>query len=135
MAGLSVSVRPGDGGFLVLGWLARVMISIALVGIMLFDSLVLIRGHVHVENTTQAAADAATSSYETNHDYAAARAAAVQAAEMGQETLPANGFTIVHGDVVVTLDGHVDTLIVGHLPGLRSFATPTATVREAIPAS
>jgi hypothetical protein len=135
MAGVSASERPGDSGFLVLGWLARIVITIAIVGTVLFDSLVMIRGHVHVENTTQAAADAATSSYAANHDYAAARAAAVQAADVGQETLPPNGFTIVGGSVVVTLDGQVDTLILGHLPGLRQFATPTATVREAIPAS
>jgi hypothetical protein len=127
--------KRGDDGSLVIGWLGRIAITVALVGIMLFDGIAMIRGHLHAENTAQAAADAAASTFTSTHDYEAALTAARTAAIDGDETMSATGFSIAHGFVIVTLDGHVDTLILGHVPGLSGAANPTITIREALPAS
>jgi hypothetical protein len=129
------SLPTGEHGFLVLGWLAKIMITVAIVGIVLFDGIAMARGHLHAQNTAQAAADAAAGQYASTHDYESSLRAAQQAAISGDDEVPIGGFTIVHGIVVVTVDGHVDTLVLGHVPGLGGAANPSATVREAIPAS
>jgi hypothetical protein len=119
--------RP-DRGDIVLGWLTRVIIALALLGVVVFDGLSLAVAHFAAIDDADSAADSASEAWLATHDLSAAlQAAQVSAAEHGE--------TVQQGSLNVDPDGtaHVEitreatTLVVHRIPLLRSLTTITAS--------
>src|SRR4051794_16893203 len=111
----------------VIGWLTRVTIVLALLGVLVFDSSALLVGRVSVADHADTAAQAAADSWHAQHSEAAALVAAEQSA--GSDKVVPDSLQIA-SDGATTLQLHrtVSTMVVRHLPQrLRQLASVTET--------
>jgi hypothetical protein len=127
----------GDAGALVVGWLTRIAITLALVGTLAFDgvSIAIARAHVNdiASDTADTAADTYTEAFSTSQALTAARAKAVS--EGG--TLADADLVIVRTgahNVTVTVTVHYvpGTALLGHLPGTGQLGQTTATATRTV---
>lgn len=115
-----------DSGFFMVGWLTKIAVTFAIVGVLGFDGISLALGHVRIQDAAGQAATAASSAYGAKQDVAAATAAAQKAALENDATLAALQFA--GGNVTATVHGSIGTLLVKHLPGTHDLVSPTAAV-------
>lgn len=115
----------GDGGGIVLGWLTKLAVVMALVGVVLFDGLSIAASRLSIEDQGLKAARAASSQWQRSGDiqlaYDAAVVAAVEANTLN-EVLPT---TFVAGpDGTVDLDMHREaaTLVVHRIGWVADWA-------------
>ena len=118
--------RSRDDGFFSLGWLSRIVVTFAIVGVLALDGISLATGHLRIDDAASQAATAASSAYGPNADEAAARTAAEKAAQDADTTLTA--LTFSDGNVTAKVHGTIHTVLVGHLPGMAGVASPSAVV-------
>jgi hypothetical protein len=127
-------VRPrraeADHGAVVVGWFARIAITIALVGLVSFDCISIALARAHVNDIASDSADAAAVQYQLHpnaHD--ALAAAMAQAGTEGGSVAP-DGLVITQAGRVTTLRITVHlvpgTTLLGHLPGTGSLTETTA---------
>ncbi len=110
---------------MVLGWLTRITLLLALVAVLGYDGIALGVAQMSVRDAANTAASAALDSYHQRGDDTSAYAAA-------EATLPADE-QVVDGSLTLTSDGEVDlkvhkqvhTLVVKHLPHLKTWADVT----------
>ena len=124
--------RPDDRGDIVLGWLTRLTVVLAVLGVIGFDLVSVGAGHLAAEDRAQDAARAAVSSYRSEKDvqraYEAALADVSADGKVGDAIDPA-GFSVAEdGSVTLTVVHTSPTLLVEKISPLRRFATATATV-------
>ena len=115
-----------EGGFFTLGWLTRIMVTFAIVGVLAVDGVSLAQGHLRIDDAASNAATAASTAYGTKADVPAARAAAQKAARDSDTTLTHLSFA--DGSVTATVHGTISTVVIGYLPGTRSLVSPSAIV-------
>jgi hypothetical protein len=118
----------GDRGDIVVGWLVRVMVSVAVVGVLLFDVISVGAAKMSVTDQASTAARAASDNWLNHHDQQAAFDAAWQAATQANpaNTVDTHGFRVEqNGTVHLTVDRTAPTLVL-HLVGpLRHWADVT----------
>lgn len=121
-------MQASDAGGVVVGWLAKVAVLLALVAVLGFDSLAIGLGHLDGTDNADTAATAASDTWQSTHDLNAAYATAVSsAAAAGETVLPASFRVEPDGTVVLSVRYHVRTLLVRLIPPLRPLTVVTAT--------
>lgn len=122
----------GDRGDIVLGWLTKLVVVLALFGVLAFDLVALGVGRLKAEDRAAAAARAAVSSWSSSKDVQAAyEAALAQVAEDGgalEDTIDPSTFTVApDGTVTLTLEHTATTLVVEKVSPARRWATSSVT--------
>jgi hypothetical protein len=128
----------GDRGDIVLGWLTKVTVVLALAGLLLFDAITLGVGAMQVQDRAATAGRAAVQDYADRQDVQSAYDAAVlELAEYGvTDTLDPEKFRIdpADGSVTLTVERTSPTLVIEKIGPIRGWATThaTTTVRRAV---
>lgn len=125
----------GERGDIVLGWLTRVIVTLAVFAIVAFDVVAIITAKLGVSDDAQSAAEAANSAWvDTKGNVQAAYNAAAAFAESHGETCPVKDFSVTSTGVVhLRLDGKATTLITGKLGPLKKLAQISGTGQASTP--
>ena len=119
----------GDRGDIVLGWLTKLTLTLAVLGLIGFDLVSLATARLAAEDHAQDAARAASSTYRDGRNLQAAYDAAAAEALQHGDTVEASTFTIApDGAVTLTLHRTAATLLVEKIAPLRGWADAEATV-------
>jgi len=119
----------GDCGDVVLGWLTKVTVTLALLGLIGFDAVSLAAGQFQAEDHAQQAARAAVEAYRTTPDLQQAYDAAVGEVLDDGDTIETEGFVAgPDGSITLRLRREVPTLLIEKIPPLRNLVTVTRTV-------
>lgn len=125
-----VSVAPDDGS-IVLGWLARLTITLTLLGVIGFEVLSIVVARVSIQNYGQEAAQAAITSYQQNHDPALALAAAQVVADQNGAKIAKRSFRVApDGAVSFDISNTATTLVLYRVDRLSSLADVETTIYE-----
>lgn len=118
------SRRPaGEHGDVVLGWLTKVVATLAVLGMIGFDAVSLGAGHFRAEDSAQTAARAAAEAFSNTKNLQQAYEAALDEVLDSGATIDPAGFTInPQGEVTLTLRHEAPTLLVAKIPPLRHYA-------------
>jgi hypothetical protein len=119
------------------GWLTRVVLLLAVVGIVAVDTVSVLSTRISVSDDAASAAIAGRDNYAGSHDVTAAYTAAQKAArDLHPATaLPAGGFLVTKdGTVTVTAIRMPSTIVAHYLPWVRDHLQQHATER-ALPAT
>jgi hypothetical protein len=112
-----------DNGSVVIGWLTKLMVAIALVGVALFDSLAIGAAHLGASDDANTAAEAAVADYHTSHNVQAAYQAAVETLPTDSESIPAQQFLVQPDGSVDLVVRRTTTTLVAHSIGpLKKYA-------------
>ncbi len=126
------SGRPsptGDRGDVVLGWLTKVVATLAVLGLVGFDAVSLGAAHFRAEDHAQQAVRKAAESYRGSPDLQAAYVAALEEILGTGDTIAPAGFSVSpDGTLTLTLRHETATLLVEKVPPLRRYAVVTRTV-------
>ena len=125
----------GDRGDIVLGWLTKVVVTLAVLGVVGFDLVSLGAARFQAEDHAQTAVRAASEAYRTPNDLQAAYDAAyAEVAEHGDTIDPQTFSVAADGRVTLTLRRTAPTMLVEKIGPLRPWAEVERTV-SARPAS
>jgi hypothetical protein len=116
----------------VVGWLTKVVIALAVLGVLLFDASALLIGRVSVADHADTAAQAAEDSWRDAHSYPAALLAA-QAAADGDEVVPNSLVITPDGTTELSLRRTVNTLVIRHIHQLASLNVVTEAGSAHVP--
>jgi hypothetical protein len=119
----------GDRGDIVLGWLTKLVVTLALLGVVGFDLVSLGASRFQAEDHAQSAVRAANETYRGAKDLQAAYEAAVaEVAEHG-DTIDPQTFTVASdGTITLTLHRTAPTRVVEKVAPLRHWAEVDVTV-------
>lgn len=119
----------GDAGDIVLGWLTKIMVLLAVLGVMAFDAVSLGSSYVQTEDAGQQAARRAAERYSLDKDLQAAYDAALLPLLARGDTIDPDSFSVSpDGAVTLTISHQTPTLLVEKIPPLREYAVVEATV-------
>lgn len=93
-----------DNGSIVIGWLTKLMVATAIIGLALFDTLSIGAAKLGASDDANTAAEAAGADFRQNHNVQSAYQAAL-------ETLPSDSETIPPRQFVIQSDGTVDLVL------------------------
>jgi hypothetical protein len=125
----------GDRGDIVLGWLTKLVVVLAVLGVLGFDAISLGRARFQAEDHAQQAARAATETYRTGKDLQAAYEAALGEVLQHGDTIDPQTFTVApDGRITLTLRMTAPTMVIEKIPPARKWADVDVTV-TARPAS
>lgn len=119
------------------GWLTRVVLVIAVVGVAAVDSISVASTSLSVQDDAVTAALAGRDDYATSRNVVTAYAAALQRLHevRPDAVMPAQTFVVAgNGTVTVTVQRTPTTIVAHHLPWLRDHLRQQATER-AVPAT
>lgn len=118
-----------DRGDIVLGWLTRLVATLAVLGLIGFDAISVVVGRLQAEDKAQAAARAAVSAWSSSKDVQAAYDAAVVALDGSVEASidPASFSVAQDGAVTLTVRQTAATMLVEKVGPLEQYATSSAT--------
>ena len=112
-----------DNGSIVIGWLTKLIVAIAIVGVALFDSLAIGAAHLGASDDANTAAEAAAASYRVSHDVQAAYQAAVDTLPSDSESIPPQQFVVEpDGTIDLVLDRTTTTLLAHRIGPLKKYA-------------
>lgn len=119
----------GERGDIILGWLTKLVVALAVVGTVGYDGVSLGIAQFAVEDDGATAARAAADAYRAKPDLQAAYDEAyLQVADSG-DTVDAPSFAVgPDGAVTLTLRREVSTLLTHRIPPLRHWTEVTRTV-------
>ncbi|WP_336924204.1 hypothetical protein [Aquipuribacter sp. SD81] len=126
-------VRTGGGtdrGDIVIGWLVRLVVVLAVVGVLVFDGLSLLVGHLAVADSAAAAAREAGREIAAGATPQAAYLSAVEevVADGAYDEVPAGSFVVDRtGAVTLTVVRDTPTLVLHHVPRSESWLTVRST--------
>jgi hypothetical protein len=120
-----VSGVGADRGSIVVGWLTKVVVTLAVVALIAFDLISIVTARLGVTDDANSAAEAANVAWnDTKGNVQSAYNAAAAYAESHGETCPVNYFHISStGEVHLRLSGSATTFAVGHIGPLKKLAT------------
>ena len=120
----------GDTGDIVVGWLVRLVASLAVVGVLVFDGVSLGVARLDVADDAASGSRAASRAVESGATTQAAYDAAWRAVvedRVGVD-LPVAGFAVgADGTATVTVERSVPTLVLQYVPGSDDWLTVSAT--------
>jgi hypothetical protein len=122
-------VSMGDRGDIVLGWLTKLVVTLAVLGVVGFDLISLGSARFQAEDHAQAAARAAGEAFTSGKDLQAAYDAALAEVLEHGDTIDPQTFTVAQdGAVTLTLHRTAPTMVVEKLPPARDWAEIDVTV-------
>ncbi len=108
--------RGADRGDIVLGWLAKVVVSLSVLGVLGFDGISLLHARVSVSDSADQAAIAARDAWQDTKNAQRAYAEAQSTATHAGGTVPAKGVVIeADGTVSVVVHKTARTFVLRHL--------------------
>lgn len=117
-----------DTGSIVIGWLVKVAVVIALVGVMAFDAIAVGSAHMSASDDANSAASAAASDYWNTHNAKSALSAAADAITSPNEALVADSLRIApDGSVTIVLRRTITTLVMHDIGPLKKYTVVTVT--------
>ncbi|MCW2586083.1 MAG: hypothetical protein JWN55_1599 [Frankiales bacterium] len=116
-----------DSGAIVLGWLTKLVVAFALIGVVAYDAVSLAVAHVHASDQAGELARQAADSYQTSKDVNSAylQASAAAAAE-GDTILPTDFLVMPGGQVQLTLRHTATSLWMVRVGSLKKYLDITA---------
>ena len=119
----------GDRGDIVLGWLTKLVATLAVLGVLGFDAVSLGAARFQAEDHAQAAVRAANDAFRGSQDLQAAYDAALaEVAEHG-DTIDPQTFTVApDGTITLTLQRTAPTMLVEKVGPARDWAEVDVTV-------
>lgn len=118
-----------DRGDIVLGWLTKLVATLAVLGVIGFDLISLGTARFQAEDHAQSAVRAASEAYRTPADVQAAYDAALAAVVEHGDTIDPNSFSVsADGTVTLTLHRTASTMLVEKVGPLRPWADVERTV-------
>ena len=118
----------GDRGDIVLGWLTKLVGTLAVLGIVGFDLISLGSARFSADGHAQTAAREAGAMYKSSKDIQAAYEAAVSTASEHGDTIDPQTFTVTpEGAVTLTLTRVAPTLVIAKIPQARHWAEVEVT--------
>ncbi len=125
----------GDRGDIVLGWLSKLVVTLAVLGVIAFDLISLGTARFQAEDHAQNAVRAASEVYRTPNDLQAAYDAAYAVVAEHGDTIDPQTFSVAaDGRITLTLHRTAATMLVEKIGPLRPWADVERTV-SARPAS
>lgn len=119
-----------DKGTIVVGWLGRLVIMLAVLGVLAFEVLSIVVARVSIEDTGRTAADRALSTYADSGDsYEAFLAADSYASDNGSE-LVKKSFSITEDGVSFDLKKTAPTLVLFRFDATAPWAEVRTTIYE-----
>lgn len=111
----------GDRGDIVVGWLTKVVLTLAVVALIAFDLISIVTARLGVTDDANSAAEAANAAWnETKGNVQSAYNAAAAYAETHGETCPVETFHVSSaGEVHLRLNGRATTIAVAHIGPLK----------------
>lgn len=120
---------PRDRGDVVLGWLTRLVVVLAVLGVVGFDAVALGAGRLAAEDRAQGAARAAVRVLADSSNLQLAYEAALGEVDPVQDTIAPESFLPgTDGAVTLTVQHTSPTLVVEKVGPVRDWATTSATV-------
>ena len=111
-----------DAGSIVLGWLTKLVLLFAVLGLLLFDGIAIGVNNITAQDDANSAAQAAADNYKTTHDLQAAYSAAVAAAaDSNEKVLPRSFVIATDGSVHLVLRRETTTLVLHHIGALQKY--------------
>lgn len=115
-----------DTGSVVLGWLTKLAVAIAIVGVALFDSLSIAAAHLGATDDAGTAGEAASAAYRTSHNVDDAYKAALDTLPSDSESLPPKQFFVQpDGTVTLVLRRTTTTLLAYRIGPLKKYTVVT----------
>ncbi len=109
----------GDRGDMVVGWLSRIVLVLAVIAVIGYDAVTSIQANVTATDQASTAAQAAVSTYTTTKSVQSAYQAALQSAKESNpaNTIAPSAFTVSTGGIVtLTIRRPIHTLVAHYLP-------------------
>jgi len=122
-----------ERGDIVLGWLLKLIVSLAIVGVVAFEGGAVIVAHVGTDTAANDAAGEGALMYSHAHDAKAAEAAARGSAKMNGASLVSFTVATDGRTVTVIVEKTARTLLLQRLSATRSWGVVRVTVRRAVP--
>ncbi len=118
-----------DGGSIVVGWLTRIVVVMAIIGVVGFDFMAIAQGHVSASDEADEVAQDAHNTWSDTHDVDKAYATAINEVKAKGDSIPKGGFTIEPktGYVTVRVQHSVDTLLAKRFGFSKAWATMVGT--------
>lgn len=130
------STFDNDRGDVVLGWLTKLLVVTAIVGVTLIDAVSIVKAHYGAAGDAQLAASRASAVYATSRNVDEAYAAAAESVVDLDETIDKKTFSVdEQGTVQLTLRRVATTVVVDRIPPLRKFAVASSAGTAAAPAA
>jgi len=109
-----------DRGDVILGWLTKIVVFSAVIGVIGFDAISISTSRLGAEDDANAAASAASDTWQETHKLQLAYDAAAEVAQQHGETVPPRSLTIgADGTVHLTVVRTATTLLVHRIGPLR----------------
>jgi hypothetical protein len=117
----------GDRGDIVLGWLTKLVVALALLGLVAFDGISLVQARFQAADRATTAANAAADSYKASKNVQLAYNAAVATLNTG-DTIETKTFSIAStGVVTLRLHHKATTIIVARIGPLKHWIDAVET--------
>jgi len=120
--------RDGDQGSIVLGWLTRLSLTLAILGIIGFEVLSIVSVKVQISDIGQTAAQSAITQYQQTHNATTAFQAASASAESQGATIDETTFVISDKSVTFDLEKVAPTLFLYRWAPAAKYADVKTTV-------
>lgn len=111
---------------MVIGWLTRVTVVLAVLGVLAYDGIAVAVAHVSTDDAANTAASAAVDSWRQRADLTSTYAAAQAALPAGDDLVGGSLSVAVDGSVTLRVHKDIDTLVLRHLPRSADLTEVTA---------
>ena len=119
----------GDRGDIVLGWLTKLVATLAVLGVLGFDLISLGAARFQAEDHAQAAVRAANEAYRSTPDLQAAYDAALAEVVEHGDTIDPQTFAVApDGTITLTLHRTASTMVIEKIGPLKAWADVERTV-------
>jgi hypothetical protein len=124
-----------DRGDVVIGWLTKLLVAFAVVGVILIDGVSVIKAHYGAAGDADVAASRASAAFATRHNKADAYSAALDYALGNDETIAKGAFhvNVTTGQVTLTLTRTANTVVLERIAPLRKFGVATGSGAASAP--
>lgn len=115
-----------DRGSIVLGWLTKLIVFLAIAGVVAFDGIAITAARLGASDDAYQAASVAAEDFRQHHDVQSAYNAALGTIVSDTETMPAGGFSVdSDGTVHLVLRRTITTVLVQKIGPLKKYAAVT----------
>jgi hypothetical protein len=123
----------GERGGIVVGWLIKIVVSLAIVAVVAFEGGALVLAHVGADTAATDASGEAALAYSHSHDASQARAAAQAQANMDGVSLTGFSVSADGKTVTVTVEKRARTIVLQRLSFTRSWTLVRVTRTRPVP--
>lgn len=122
------SQKDSDSGLIVIGWVTKLVMTFAVLGLLLFDGFSIVAATFSASDRAGTYASDAADSYHATHDVNAAYALAVTEAKVKGDTIDVKTFTIdTDGTVHLTVHHTAESLWMKKISALKKYTVVTET--------